>query len=580
MTTRFYALAFILISLSTAMQASPFIPEDVLSKEEIEAILTEKNFFLRKDPGLEQEESRTTFYKKYAQPFLRERSKEYSLADVLKKVLSDSIPLNYKMEELYRARLQPQVALGQLIPSLDVQLRFDPISSANNLFGFLLPQNWLELASSQKAYKVTQFLFLKLLLDESLSAELLFLKIHKMIQEFETISFYATHLTLFARSLSPNLPAYRTIQGRFALLETQIASRRLELRLLFNQLAMNMSLLMDESGSYGVEQINIKSLELIPDLKSQFSNFQTHYPKKHDFIKKALERSVEVRAFQELYQISKQKVGVTASADILQQTEGGLNLHLGYGTLPKVLIARSQSRSSELDLQLESLKLIDFCRRAHDTLLENIQIYEESARSLALNTEAFKADLEDTIERDTPIDPFFLNSFNQILETQIQKNQSWHEAMMALAITRRLLVVEESMVLQYLPATELIHDALNTFIKTFQSDLNHDTLLDGLLRTMHKTSVLKKLLDERTWENKSGEFHTFDQAELVRGIKRNLPYLLYRDWIFFKSAQFYKALRAYLKQEQIELSKSQQDLLNKFCLGIIKSGTVFSKPTF
>lgn len=571
-------LVWILLTsaLNSLLYANTVVPEDVLDADEITEIQTHKNYFLlnanssRIEPSFD--EYHKSFQRKYSRSFLKDRSEEYSYEQVQERVLHDGMNIHYKIEELYRARLEPHVALGKIFPSIKLSFTdfnlFSTNHAFNNLLGFLLPQNWLELGKAKQAYKVTQLLFLKLLMDESLNAENLFLKIHSLIQEFEIINFYSVHLDLLTRILKDDTTALKITKGRIASLGTKLISKRLELRLLLNQLALNMALMVDQSGSLSSEKLNIKSLNTIPNLEKQFADFVEKYPDKHSFIESSLNRSVEIMTTFEFYRIVRYELGVTAFGEFIGQTDdNGLSLSLSYGALPKILIAKSKKKTSELDVQSEYLKMVDWCRRAYDSYIESIHHYEQAKKSLDLNLEAFRHTLSTALETEHVHDGLFLSSLNQVLHAHLKENSALHETMMAYAVVQRLMGANQDQLIRYLPKTEIIHDSIKTFITSFQGDLNNDPLLDSLFRVTHSTKTFKLLL-AGVWFDPEGHARNFEAEEIRAAVERNITYLLYRNWNVQKGPKFYTALKDYIVANQIALSPKHREILDHFNNGV------------
>ena len=148
-----------------ALALNPITPDKVLSPQEIEEILRTDNFFLYRSLD-ETTPVWVNTHRKYGSHLLKDRTHFYTMDEVLHKVLTDTFPTQYKLEELYRAKMNIHNQLGSIIPSLNLGFgegvsAIDVSKLFAGLFGFLQPANWIKLASQKKAYKVSKYMLTK-----------------------------------------------------------------------------------------------------------------------------------------------------------------------------------------------------------------------------------------------------------------------------------------------------------------------------------------------------------------------------------------------------------------------------------
>ena len=114
----FIACLFLFISnITNAL--NPIVPEDVLSPDELQNIIDEQNFFLYQETNLSSPIWRGK-NRKYSNHFLYDRTYYLDLDEVKRRFLSDSFPLQYKLEEIFRAKMKVHEQYGQVIPKINL----------------------------------------------------------------------------------------------------------------------------------------------------------------------------------------------------------------------------------------------------------------------------------------------------------------------------------------------------------------------------------------------------------------------------------------------------------------------------
>ena len=178
----------------------------------------------------------------YSKHFLGQRTFFLNQDEVIHRVLTDAFPLQYKLEELYRANLGLHAKIGCLMPRLNMSfgeglagLGVGEIFSG--LFGFLSPANWMKMINQKRIYKISKNLVLLTIFDEVLIAKQAYINQHERIQKFEILNYYFIHLQLFARKYKSNTRFIQTLNGKFSADGTDMASQRGNIKLGFDDLA-------------------------------------------------------------------------------------------------------------------------------------------------------------------------------------------------------------------------------------------------------------------------------------------------------------------------------------------------------
>jgi hypothetical protein len=548
----------------------PIVAEDVLSDKEIDKIATDKDYFYRTKLPNDEEPLWHKLDRKYSKKFFEKRTEIYDLPMVLKAVLQNGMPMRYQINQLYRAKLGPHIALGNVLPNLCLTLGdgMSPISlnnAFNGLLEFLFPQNWLALVAAGKEYNIAKYLFMQLALDQYYSTELQFIAVHKLIYDLEIYNFYLVHLELFTRILPPEEAPTLMVRGKMASVAGDMANVRIALRLALDQLAFMMALTHDQRNLLGASKINIANLEGYDETVKNLEEINKIYAHKDQFIQEVINRSIELRSVQELYKVSKLNVGITAFGQLLgvpsRGTPAQLTFTINYNYIPLILYSKSLSSTAEIDVDNQILKLINFARISWDTYKYNTGLYVEAQRSLIINRKAVKASLDNILDKGAKVDGVFLNSVIQVIDAHLKLNASAHSALGGLAQMRRLMVSEEANIINYIPIDKSINSALRLFNSTYGKISDDNLYLDNIMRIVHRKSKLVNIL-AGVWENKNKETRTFSEDSVKEAVSRNMSFLLYKHWNFPKKKGFYQILKKYVDDNEISLNPGDKDHLN------------------
>ncbi len=563
---------FATIPTTTTFANRAIVPQDVLTDDEIDTITQEKNFFFRHhlDPG---QPVWNHLERKYSAHYLSPRDQYYSFIDILHKTLSDGFPIRYKIQELYRARLNRHVALGRLLPrfNLTVGEGSNPINPANaflNLFGFLMPSNWFSLIQAQKADSATRFLFLKAILDQYYLAELTYLDIHQLIQDFEIRNFYFIHLQILNDYLNKIDHNNTVVAGSFGALGTDMALNRSSIQLRFDDLADVMALKTDREGKFAADHLNISNFPNFPNIVIDLEDLVSPYNNKEDFIIEVLKRSVELKSVEELYHFAKLGVGVTAFGNIFEAKDSPtdnylrIGINLGYDTLPRILTSVSTAKTARIDVESQFIQMIENARRAFDVSINAIGVYAEAHRAVILNQQSFYSHLQKILEENANVDGVIVRDFSNLIQSELALNNALHGALKAFALMRRLLVTEEKYILQFLPPSDEIRRIQRFFLANFPEYSPQGSHLDGMLRHLHKTKDLRKFLNG-DYINVDEQADKFDNSYIKEIIAENIAILLNKIPFHRKKKKFFQVLEQYIDDNQIFLTDTERHRLNK-----------------
>lgn len=549
----------------------PIVVEDVLTDQEIDKIVATKNYFYR--DHLESDESLwNKLDRKYSKKFFEQRTEIYDLPTVLKTVLGQGMPMRYQINQLDRGKLEPHIAFGNILPNLCLTLGdgMSPISinnAFNGLFNFLLPQNWLILARANKDYTIAKYLFMQQALDQHYQTELQYIAIHKLIFDLEIYNFYLTHLELFTRIFPADEAPVLMVRGKMASVAGDMANIRISLRLALDQLASMMAMIKDQRNLFGASKMNIANLEGFNETIHRLEEINPLYANKNDFIQEVINRSIELRSVQELYEISKLNVGITAFGQMFgvpsRGTPAQIVFSLNYNLIPQILFAKSLSNTSFIDVENQLLKMVNTARISWDTYKYNLGLYVEAERSLLINRKAVKASIDSILDKGTKIDGVFLNSVIQLIDAHIKLNASAHSARGALAQMRRLMVVEENKILNYIPLEKNVNASLKLFLDAYGTDADDYLYLDNVMRIVHRKYKLKKLLTGN-WQEHNGNLRNFEKQDIINAVERNIKFLLYRRWNFLKSRSFFLVLKNFVDTHHILLDVDDRAQLDQF----------------
>lgn len=577
------------------------VPESSLSLEEISSIVDHEDYFFYKNSKspLRQWERMD---RKYSRHHLLQRTDYFSLEQVLRKTIADGFPLRFSMEELLRAGLNRRIALGSLVPSINLSVGegVSPINFNNafvNLFGFLMPQHWLNLAAQNKQEKAQRYLFLKTALDEILNAQRQYIKVHKAIIDFEIINFYFIHYQLLMRHYDTSGYKFNTVKAYLGTIGIDMATKRGESKLLFDQLARTMAL---ESVTgpyqedYGLGKLNIRPLENFPT-KVDFELLAEAYRDKDQFTRLAVSRSLELQALKEFYQISKLGIGITASGQTFSNHDakalppsghhGQFGLSFGFETLPTILYSVSAARTAKIDVQEQYLDILNLARTSHDLFTNMIGAYTEAKRSYDLNKVAFFSNIEALMLNGYEPDLYFITAFENTLNAELKLNRAYHNVLEARYLIQRLAVTDESnmlpKILRMIPKRKKTSDLAKNYLpEEFQLRQAKLGYLDQVAVTLTKVEDLSSFLQGEIID-REGRFMNVCEEDINEAILNNLDALLsnprsLRHGLIRrqKDQEFFIQLSLYLKNKDLKIEHHRARKLSKRC-GFIFEGESF-----
>jgi hypothetical protein len=569
-----YQFAIFLLFVATQgwSEIKPIVPRDVFTESEIADINERKDFFLR-EHLLDDKPLWNHLDRKYGHHYLKPRVHSYSLENVLHETLSNGFPTRYKIQELYRANMNRHIAIGKLLPSLNLTIGegSNPINPNNlflNMFGFLLPHNWFSLIQAQHANEATKYLFLKTVLDQYYTAEFIYLDVHHLIQDFEIYNFYFIHLQLLDAFLTNTGRHDPALAANYATIGTSMASQRGSIKLRFDDLAEVMALRLDRNGKYAADFLNIENVQDFPERVKQLEEVGALYNNKENFITEVLKRSVEMRAVNELYKAAKMGIGVTASGNILSGKDSPtdnylrLGINFGYDTIPRILSSVSQATTAKIDVESQLVQMIEAARRAFDASTNSIGGHTEAQRSMKLNRQAFAVQLKRIVEDNQPIDGYFLRTLSNLMESEFKLNNALHGTLKAHALMRRLLVTEEKNVLEYLPNHAEVRKIQRLFIADFADEKMGRSHIDKIVRHMHRGEKLKTFLAGE-YINIDGSADKIEKEDVNVIVSDKMPDLLRRKVFRHRSQNYYSTLNQYVDDNKIFLTDFDKNKLER-----------------
>ncbi len=561
----------LLFLLSTPLYAdAPITPDKVLSAKEIQQIVDSKNYFLYKDLDDEHPVWMQT-HRKYGKHFFDHRDHIFSYEDILHRVLTDSFPIQDKIQELYRGHLGIHIQLGHTLPQFNLTFGQGVTGGmdqfASGLYNFMLPANWMQLANENRLYRITKYTLMKVTLDQLLLAKKAYLRQHQLIQEFEILNYYFIHLQLFAKQYAPTTREVKTIYGKFAALGTDMALKRAQIRLGFEELAQIIALAKLDNHS-GTGHFNIENIEHFPVGVLNLKDQEDVYHYKHQFIKEVIQNSLELKIFNQYYKISRLNIGITAFGTLqVPETYESHNpddqefhLKLGYGTLPAILVANSFAKTAKIDVQKEYIEMLSIARDSFDYHLNSIGQYTEAKRALELNRDAFKANLDFLFENGKNPDNMFIRSLDQLMQSEFRMNEALHLSLMAHAYMDRYLLREMSDVFKFLPNRG---EVLKQFKKLNSGDLEaikRGEEISLFFENLKSTKELDQILNHRETHPL---FKNLSEEELILAVKNNMGPLLYSRIHFYKRHTFFKTLDAFISKHKITLTQMEAYLLKQ-----------------
>ncbi len=562
-----------------ALALPPTQPEDVLSDEQIADIIARKDYFYIDEMDLNLPIWRKT-KRQYAKRALSGRTHLLTMSDVIHRVLTDGLPIQYQMEQMIRGRLGIHNAIGDLIPSIDLKLGYTNVFGASNmfssLFGFLLPANWLKLIAQKHAYTATQLLLLKTVLDQIVAIKEAYYVAHNAISDLEILNYYLAHLHLLSR-LYPHDD--RTLQTLIGQVGVQASNTALQIgQTGFALWSIGQAMALEKlDGFISTKTLNIADISDfpndvpdLPDLEFPFQDFET-------FINETVRLSVEMKIADEYYKISKLNVGISATSNTFYFAPGQtynrdlqLGVRLGYNSIPNVLTAKSFQRTAQIDVESEFIALLGNARRSLGFYKMNVVTFSESHHSLSVNRAAFKKNVRYYVDNQIVPDATFLFSLTQLITTELQVNAALHGSLISRAYMDRYTLRDQEIAAKYLPAKGAVMEFFARYLENNATQQGRESLIESLLKDVRKEKRLQLIL----YEHKTiPGLQDLSHQNLVSSVQDNIANLLHTSFTFRKNEKFFRMLQDFITTNNIVLTRMEEQILEK------KSGACRNKKT-
>lgn len=571
----FFALLLLIFESTVGHAIKPVVPSDVLSEGEIQEIHNNKDFFFASRLEDDDRPIWDHMDRKYGHHYLNPRTQYFSREGVIHRTLSDGFPTHYSIQELYRARLNIHTVLGSVVPRLGItfgegQYGINENNLFTNLFDFVLPNHWFELIQAGIANHATKYMFIKTILDQYYAAEFLYLDLHKLIQDFEIRNFYLVHLQLLNDHLGDSDQNDVTLAGTFSALGTEMATNRGDVKLRFDDLAEIMALRTDKDGLFAADHLNIENIRDFPKSVRELEELNTYYNNKEDFIIEVLNKSPELKAIKEFYQMAKLGIGVTAFGSMFSTVPNvddndyaSFGFSAGYDTLPQILTSYSLTKTAKIDVEAQFVAMVEAARRAFDTYTNSLGGYTEARRAMHLNRKALATHLRQIVREGAPVNAMFLRDFSNLIQSELLLNKALHGSLQAHAWMRRLLVTEEENILKYLPEDREIHRIQRFFLAKYPEYSAKGSHMDSTIRHLRTAKQLRAFLNGnyKNLDDETDEFHKDDVKNLVT---ENMSALLHRvPLIHLKHRKFYRTLNDYVVANDVDITLTDERLLKR-----------------
>lgn len=563
-------LFFLLYSLNFLQlpaYAQVFKAEDVLTEDAIERIIQHKTYFQNINGAGSFLDSDSSLPQNAKDQFLKIRNQSYSYEAILERILRDGLAVHYQNEKLCMADAQCHMAFASLVPSLTVSLDMQGMTHTffKNMFGFLVPKNWFKLADSKKSYQISQYIFLKEVLDESFNTEVLYLNIHKILQEYQILKYFLANLDILSRNLTQKNNSTTYLFARQSLkLEMELDKRRDTLSNLFSQLNIKINPEAEAAQHRHVtleDSLNIQTFGDKTKFIKQAEQFTEEFADKDKFLTAVLDRSIELRSVNALYKLAAEDPRIVAVGNMLSDSEDGLGLSLSYSIIPKLMVVRSRTATAELDVKSEVLKLVYNARVAHNLVVSSLRTVEKSNQAISMAQAALEAVLDEVLKGSQEFDPLF-NRLDDLLATALDQNLNIHALVESLAIINRLLVTKSDDLVRFLPRQKDIQKTLDMFVGLYQDNIkDKHVFIDNILRKIHKANELSTLLAGSCFYVE-GLYYNFSVETLKGAVQRNIHNLLAEDKEYPKSSCFFGVLKLFINKHSININQEHRDFLN------------------
>lgn len=573
MSRAFIFIILFLTSSFTLFADKILVPEDVLTSEEIDDIVLNNNFFHYQSID-DETPIWVQSHRKYSQAFLEDRIHSYSNDSLLHKLLTDSYPIQYSLEQIYRAKMGIHSKLGNILPQLNITFgesaaQLGLHNAFSNLLAFVLPSNWLKLANQEILYETTRLMLAKVVLDQIYTVKTLYLTVHQLLTEYEILNYYFMHMQVFVRKYPQQTREALTIKSQIGSLGGDVANKRADIRAALDTLAGFVAF--EKFGSdYTGSTFSIDEIKDFPPKIQYLENVNKPLLDPEHFLRDTVEKSLELKIAEKLYKMSKLDVGITAFGGVLSNVDRGASnpnndarfaLTFGYGNIPNILISKSLSRTAKLDVGNAYINLLTSARLILDQYKSAIDSHSEGKRALYLGRIAFKKNLEFYAQNPNSCpDGYFMLSLNQLIKAELNLNAFLHSGLLAHAAMDRYLLIEEANAFRYLPGRGEILHSFKKIMGDNLEDIRKQEEIDSVFEKLKSTKQLKTILYHPD-KHPIAKHYTHD--EIKEAVRINIGNLLYSKYFFYKQEDFYKTLSHYVIQNEIELTQMEHYLLAK-----------------
>lgn len=541
--------------------------EEILNAEDINRVVADRDFFGRRTWS-NPEGPWNPFDQKYSEVFLRGRTQVITYDEAIHGAMHASFAMAFGVEQLLRTDLGQYEALGNLLPSINLTLE-DGVSVGvasvfGGLFNFLSPANWLNLARSHLQYEIGKLQVTKSAVDTYLNIQQVFLDLRRVVLNVEILSFYLSHLQILAESaLSISDQDRLILRALYSDLAIDLAFSINRIGIHHNNLAEAMAVLQDAGGNYSVSLLRVDLIDNFSRTLRPYDQLGERYATKEIFVRDALVHSIEVQIVQELASLAKYRIGIRSTGDLLSDessgTEVGVGVRFGFGTIPRVLIAKSYARTAEIDVAAGVLGLLDTARRAYGNYGNAIRVLDQARQSVEVHRGLFYPLLDRLAagEHDV-IDAKFITYLRNLVEAEVRQNNQLHRGLREQAIMERYLLLHLDVAGRYLPSNTDIDSALHKMKNGNQAIQLRS--LSAYLTHLRGNSELKDFLEGRVLRRTWVDFGARTVKDLVAD---HFDLLLDSKG---RSTEFFRILRKYVEDNGILLKAWQKEQLDYLCV--------------
>ena len=559
----FVLLFLISFKLLGSSESKNIRVEKILPHSFIDKTLEEKNFFNRKEWLKQKGDPWDVLDQKYSEAFLAKRTQKIKYQDAVDRAMQYSFHLAYGVEQLTQGKLGIHEALGSILPSLNLTLGDGlPIGVKevfSGLFGFLLPHNWIKLRQAKLHYNVAKETVKKAALDDYMNIQLVFLELHRVVIKAEIMSFYLCHLQMLEKGFRQEWPELADLLLALCSdvsLDLSYAVNSIGIH--HNNLALALVVIQDEENQFSANALRVDLIRDFPKKLKGKKEIVKIFGTKEEYVRKVFKDSLELKIIKILEKVAKHNVGVTASSDLFSDgstgISPGLGLNIGYGNLPRSLIAHSEKREAQINVLRETINFLDTTRRAYGNYRNSLRSFREAELSVESHRVVFYRELGDLMSRDGNLSKAeFMKSLENLIKAEVTRNDVLHQGLRELSILRRYRLFEVDHVNSYLPTPLDVDAAID---KARHGRLHKKVKsLPEFLKKIKRTRELKKFL--------SGEFNKvewlgFGKKSIEDLVRENLDLLLVKK---HRSRRFFKTLRKYVLENKISIKDDQRGIL-------------------